>query len=75
VRARLLAAVVVAALAWPSCGGSHDDERPAQPAAPERSSGAPVENAAARAFVAAVNSGSTDRLMATLTVDAVAMPA
>jgi hypothetical protein len=35
---------------------------PAQPAAPERSSGAPVENAAARAFVAAVNSDSSEEL-------------
>jgi ketosteroid isomerase-like protein len=42
-----------------------------QPAAPQRPAGAPVGNAAARAFAAAVNSGSTDRVMATLTDDAV----
>jgi polyisoprenoid-binding protein YceI len=71
VGASLLVAVVVVALASPSCGGSDDTERPAPPAAPERSAGAPVQNAAARGFVAAVNSGSTDRVMATLTVDAV----
>jgi hypothetical protein len=69
VRTRVRAAtVLVAVLA--SCGGS-DDERPAQPAAPERSAGAPVQNAAARRFVAAVNSSSTARVMATLTDDAV----
>lgn len=67
----LVASVLVAALASPSCGASDDDERPAQSAAPERSAGAPVQNAAARGFVAAVNSGSTDRVMATLTDDAV----
>jgi hypothetical protein len=67
----LVAAVLVAALASPSCGGSDDDERPAQSAAPGRSAGTPVQNAAARDFVAAVNSGSTDRVMATLTDDAV----
>jgi hypothetical protein len=71
VHARVLAAVVVAALASSSCGGSDDAERPAQPAATERPAGAPVRNAAVRAFVAAVNSGSTDRVMATLTDDAV----
>jgi hypothetical protein len=71
VSARVLVAVVAAALASPACGGSDDDERPARPAAPERSAGAPVQNAAARGFVAAVNSGSTDRVMATLTDDAV----
>jgi hypothetical protein len=42
-----------------------------QPAAPQRPAGAPVGNAAARAFAAAVNSGSTDRVMATVTDDAV----
>ena len=67
----VVATVLVATLASPSCGGSDDDERPAQPAAPERSAGAPVQNAAARGFVTAVNSGSTDRVMATLTDDAV----
>jgi hypothetical protein len=71
VRARLLVAVGVAALASPSCGGSDADQRPAQPATQQRSAGAPVQNAAARAFVEAVNSGSTDRVMATLTADAV----
>ena len=67
----VVATVLVATLASPSCGGSDDDERPAQPAAPERSAGAPVQNAAARGFVTAVNSGGTDRVMATLTDDAV----
>jgi hypothetical protein len=67
----LVAAVLVAALASPSCGGSDDDERPAQSAASVRSAGAPVQNAAARDFVAAVNNGSTDRVIATLTGDAV----
>jgi hypothetical protein len=67
----LVAAVFVAALVSPSCGGSDDAERPTQSAAPERSAGAVVQNAAARDFIAAVNSGSTDRVMATLTDGAV----
>jgi hypothetical protein len=67
----LVAAVLMAALASLSCGGSDDAERPARSAAPERSAGAPVQNAAARDFVAAVNSGSTDRVIATLTDGAV----
>jgi ketosteroid isomerase-like protein len=67
----MVAAVLMAALASLSCGGSDDDERPARSAASERSAGVPVQNAAARDFVAAVNSGSTDRVIATLTDAAV----
>jgi ketosteroid isomerase-like protein len=58
---------LVAALAVCACGGGRDDESAQN--APTAT--APVENAAARRFVEAVNSGSTDRVMATLTDDAV----
>jgi SnoaL-like protein len=51
----LILAATVAAVALAGCGGSDDDPR----------------NAAAARFVEAVNAGSTDRVMETLTEDAV----
>jgi SnoaL-like domain len=73
-----LASAFIVALGLSGCGNTDQADTPGPStttAAPPTSTTAPggvaVTNAAARRFVDAVNSGSTDQIMATLTDDAV----